>query len=125
MVTNDHVSGTGERLFKDNPTRLDQFWRPEKPPVSIGKMTNHAKRFAGFQPIYSELSEYAYPCSLSMLASHRITGEDKRTVQWRSAPSFRSGNDARVACGWTVELATATAHLLVELATSRSFLAIG
>jgi hypothetical protein len=53
-----------------------------------------------------------------MLASNRITGEDSQTVEWRSAPSFHSDNDAEIACGWTVELATATAHLLVELAAS-------
>ena len=87
--------------------------------MSIGKITNYAnKRFPGFKGIYSQLSEYAHPGSLSMVASHRIAGEDSRTVEWRSAPSFHSDNDAEAACGWTVELATATAHLLVELAAS-------
>jgi hypothetical protein len=105
--------------LKDRPTTLDQFWRPETGGVSIGKVKNYAKkRFAGFDPIYSELSEYAHPGALSMLASHRITGEDSQTVEWRSAPSFHSDNDAKIACGWTVELATATANLLVELAAS-------
>jgi hypothetical protein len=112
-------NAAGILYLKDHPTTLDQFWRPKTPPVPIGTITNYAKtRFGGFRPIYSELSEYAHPCSLSMLASHRITGEDSQTVKWRSAPSFHSDNDAKVACGWTVELATATAHLLVELAAS-------
>lgn len=110
-------NAAGILYLKDKPTTLDRFWRLE--PVSIGKITNYATtRFGGFNPIYSELSEYAHPGSRSMLASQRITGEDNRRVQWRSAPSFRSENDATVACGWTVELATATAHLLVELADS-------
>jgi hypothetical protein len=112
-------NAAGILYLKDRPTTLDQFWRPETGGVSIGKITNYAKkRFDGFKPIYSELSEYAHPGALSMLASHRVTGEDSQTVEWRSAPSFHSDNDAKIACGWTVELATATAHLLVELATS-------
>jgi hypothetical protein len=107
--------------LKDRPTVLDQFWRPETGGVSIGRVKNHAKkRFGGFDGIYSELSQYAHPGALSMLASNRITGEDSQTVEWRSAPAFHSENDATVACGWTVELATATAHLLVELADSWS-----
>jgi hypothetical protein len=114
-------NAAGILYLKDHPTTLDRFWRrPEPPAVPIGKITNYAKkRFDGFEPIYSELSEYAHPGSRSMLASNRITGEDRRTVKWRSAPSFRSENDATVACGWTVELATATAHLLVELGASQ------
>ncbi len=109
----------GILYLKDHPRTVDQFWRREMPPVSIGKITNYAnKQFGGFRGIYSELSEYAHPGSLSMVAPHRIAGEDSRTVQWRSAPAFHSDNDAKVACGWTVELATATAHLLVELAAS-------
>lgn len=112
-------NAAGILYLKDRPTTLDQFWRPETGGVSIGKITNYAKtRFGGFKTIYSELSEYSHPGALSMLASHRITGEDSQTVEWRSAPSFHSDNDAKVACGWTVELATATAHLLVELAAS-------
>jgi len=88
-------------------------------PRDAARITNYAKtRFGGFKPIYSELSEYAHPGSFSMLASHRITGEDSQTVEWSSAPSFHSDNDARVACGWIVELATATAHLLVEWAST-------
>jgi hypothetical protein len=114
-------NAAGILYLKDHPTKLDQFWRPGTRPVPPGKITNHAeKRFGGFKPIYSELSQYAHPGSLSMLASSRITGEDSRTVQWSSAPSFKSDNDAMVACGWTVELGTATAHLLVELAAGWS-----
>jgi len=110
-------NAAGILYLKDHPTTLDQFWRPGARPVSIGRITNYAdKRFPGSRPIYSELSEYAHPGSLSMVASHRIRDDDSRIVEWRSAPSFHSHNDATVACGWTVELATATAHLLVGLA---------
>jgi hypothetical protein len=112
-------NAAGILYLKDNPTTLDQFWRPGTRPVPIGKITNHAeKRFQGFRPIYSQLSGFAHPVARSMLTSHRIAGEDQRRVEWRSAPSFRRDDDAMVAYGWTVELATATAHLLVEWAGS-------
>lgn len=112
-------NAAGILYLKDHPSTLDKFWRPEARPVSIGKITNYAKQgFGEFTGIYSQLSEYAHPGSLSMVASHRIADDDSQIVEWSSAPSFRSYNEAKVACGWTVELATATANLLVEFASS-------
>lgn len=105
---------------KDRPGVLDLFWRePDSPGVSIGKITNYAqKRFAGFRGIYGQLSQYAHPAARSLLASHRMVEGEARNVRWSSAPSFKSENDAMVACGWIVELAEASSHLLVELADS-------
>lgn len=102
----------------DKPDLLDQFWRPDNP-VSIGKITNHAfqgrnPRFAGFKGIYAQLSEYVHPQSRSLLASSRA-GSDG-AIQWSSAPRFKTDGDAVMACAWAVELAYATAHLLVEYA---------
>ena len=71
------------------------------------------KRFAAFKPIYAQLSDYAHPASRSMLTSFEVQGES-RILRWRSAPAFRSEHDSMVACGWVVDLAEATAHLLVE-----------
>jgi hypothetical protein len=60
-------NAAGILYLKDRPTTLDQFWRPETGGVSIGKVKNYAKkRFAAFDTIYSELSEYAHPGSLSL-----------------------------------------------------------
>jgi hypothetical protein len=98
--------------LKDHPELLDRFWKG--PNLPIGKITNYAvKRFDGFKPIYAQLSDYAHPASRSMLNSFKIKSED-RLLEWRSSPAFRSEHELMIACGWTVELAVATSHLLVE-----------
>jgi hypothetical protein len=101
---------------KDHPTQLDKFWRELRGPgVQIGRITNHAvSRFPGFKGIYGDLSRYAHPQALSMLASNQVVGD--REVQWRSAPAFKSDHEAVIACAWVVELAQSTAQLLVEFA---------
>ena len=77
-------------------------------------MTNYAvSRFSGFKDIYSELSRYAHPHALSLLASSRVI--DGR-IRWSSAPTFKSEHDVVMACAWAVELAEATSHLLDEFA---------
>jgi hypothetical protein len=95
----------------DKPANLDRFWRG--PGVPIGRITNHAQtRFAGFKAVYGELSKYAHPFALSILASHRVTDEADRVVEWSSVPGFRHLDEQLLAFGWTVELADATANLL-------------
>jgi hypothetical protein len=108
---------------KDHPGQLDKFWRETRGPgVPIGRITNHAvNRFGGFRGIYSELSRYAHPQALSLLASHRVT--EGRVVEWRSAPAFKSDPDAVMACAWVVELAEATAQLLKEFGAQFGLLA--
>jgi hypothetical protein len=96
----------------DHPATLNHFWKG--PNAKIGKITNHAvKRFDGFKPIYDQLSDYAHPASRSMLNSFKIKSEDGH-FEWRSAPAFRSEHELMIACGWVVELAEATARLLVD-----------
>jgi hypothetical protein len=106
--------------LKDHPKTLDRFWgRNNLRPVTIGSITSYASpRFGAFKPIYSQLSEYAHPASLSLLASHRLVDETAREVEWRSSPAFKSDGDLLVACGWVVELAEATSHLLVDYAAT-------
>jgi hypothetical protein len=98
----------------DNPGQLDRFWRDrDGPGVKVGRLTNHADtRFAGFRHIYAELSRYAHPMALSLLASMRLEEPDQ--FVWSSSPSFRSESDALTAYAWTVELSEANSHLLVE-----------
>lgn len=100
----------------DHPAQLDRFWRDTRGPgVPIDEITNHAmNRFHGFRGIYSELTKYAHPHALSLLASSRII--DDRQVQWSSAPTFKSDHDAVIACVWVVELAEVTSNLLKEFA---------
>jgi hypothetical protein len=107
----------------DHPAQLERFWRePHGPGVSIGKITSHARgRFDGFKGIYSQLSQYAHPQALSLLASHRVV--EGRVVQWSSAPAFKSDHDAVIACAWVVELAAATSNLLMEFAAEFGLLA--
>ncbi len=104
---------------KDKPDSMNLFWNTDSPAVPVGKLVNHAKkRFPGFKPIYKELSQFARPTARSLLASHRVAGDDARSVQWSSVPSFKSDKDAMIACAWVVELAEASSQLLVELAAS-------
>jgi hypothetical protein len=108
---------------KDHPTQLEKFWRePDGRGVPIGKITSHARsRFDGFKGIYSQLSQYAHPQALSLLASHRVV--EDRVVRWSSAPAFKSDGEAMIACAWVVELAQATSHLLMEFAAEFGLLA--
>ncbi len=108
---------------KDHPADLEKFWRDIRGPgVKLGKITNHAmNRFGGFKGIYSELSRYAHPQALSLLASNRVV--EGQVIQWSSTPAFKSDHDAVMACVWVVELTEATSHLLVEFAAQFGLLA--
>jgi hypothetical protein len=108
---------------KDHPAELERFWRDTRGSgVPIDEITNHAmSRFRGFKGIYSELSKYAHPHALSLLASSRVI--KGRIVQWSSAPTFKSDQDAVMACVWVAELAEATSHLLEEFAARFDLLA--
>jgi hypothetical protein len=101
---------------KDHPSQLERFWRDTRGPgVLIDEIINYAmNRFRGFRGIYSELTKYAHPHALSLLASSRVI--EGRLVQWSSAPAFKSDHDAVMAYVWVVELADATSHLLKEFA---------
>jgi hypothetical protein len=109
-------NAAGILYVKDHPTELERLWRDTRGPgVPIDEITDHAmSRFGGFRGIYSELTKYAHPHALSLLASSRAV--EGRLVQWSSAPTFKSDHDAVMACVWTVELAEATAHVLKEFA---------
>jgi hypothetical protein len=105
---------------KDKPEVVDRFWREvDGHGISIGKITNYAdRRFGGFRGIYAQLSRYAHPQAMAILASSRVT--DGRTVDWSSSPRFKRSADAIIAYAWTVELAKATRHLLFEFAATYS-----
>jgi hypothetical protein len=112
-----YAENTAAILYvKDHPAQLDSFWRElDGPGVKIGRITPYAmSRLAGFKDVYSDLSKYAHPQALSILASSRVAG---REVLWSSAPSFRSEREQILAYAWSVELAEASSHLLVEFAT--------
>jgi hypothetical protein len=112
-----YAENTAAILYvKDHPADLDKFWRDIcDPGVELGEITNHAmSRFGGFKGVYSELSRYAHPQALSLLASTQVI--EGQVIQWSSAPAFKSDHDAVMACVWVVELAEATSHLLMEFA---------
>lgn len=100
---------------KDHPAHLEEFLPcPHGPGVKIGKITSHAEhRLGGFKATYSQLSKYTQPMALSLPAANPVAGEPTERA---SAPAFRSEHDATAACAWLVELAEATAYLLVDLA---------
>lgn len=113
-----YAENTAAILYvKDHPAELNRFWRDiHHLDVPIDEITSYAMtRFRGFKGIYSELSKYAHPHALSLLASTRVI--EGRIVQWSSVPRFKSDYDAIMAWVWVVELADATSHLLREFAT--------
>lgn len=98
----------------DHPAQLNNLWRGDGHGIKIGKITNHAEtRLEAFRDVYGELSSYAHPASKSLLASMRVA--ETSTVQWRSAPTFKSEADRIVAYAWIRELAEVSSHLLVEM----------
>jgi len=102
--------------LKDKPEQLEQFWRDfDGSGIPIGKMTNYARsRMVQFKAVYDQLSKYAHPHSQSIFAS--ATAEGKSGFRWQSMPAFKSERDLLTACGWTVEMATISHHLLLEFA---------
>jgi hypothetical protein len=108
-------NAAGILYVKDHPAELSKFWQLDSYGVKIGTITNYARqRFGGFKEIYDQLSKYAHPAALSVLASSRVV--DRHAIRWQSAPQFKADSDALIACAWVTELAQATAHLLVEFA---------
>lgn len=100
---------------KDHPNLAANWWDVDGHGIPIGKITNHAQTLlGGFKGIYDQLSQYAHPQARGLLGFSSIT--DWQTVQWSSAPHFRSANDWLVAYAWIVELADATHLLLYEFA---------
>jgi hypothetical protein len=114
-------NAAGILYVKDHPDKLDSFWRRDSRYVRIGEITTYAReRFGGFKGIYDQLSKYAHPAALSVVASSKVF--DGQMIHWESAPQFKSDSDAVIACAWVIELATATAHLLVEFAGASGLL---
>jgi hypothetical protein len=102
---------------KDHPTLVGHWWDPDGHGIKVGKITNYAaSRFGGFKGIYDQLSKFAHPQAIGLLASSRITNEQEATMQWSSAPHFKKAEDQLTAYAWAVELADASRHLLFEFA---------
>lgn len=81
---------------KDKPQEVDRFSNPEGHGIAIGRITNYAhKRFDGFRGIYDQLSRFAHPQALSILASTSVTEGD--TLRWASAPHFKGPDDQLIA----------------------------
>ncbi len=99
---------------KDHPNRVQDFSDTEGHGIPIGSITNYArKRFGGFKGIYDQISKFAHPQALGLLASSSIKDT---SMQWASAPHFQQAEDQLLAYAWVVELAEATRHLLYEFA---------
>jgi hypothetical protein len=99
----------------DKPREVHQFWKPDGHGISIGRITNYAQtRFDAFREIYDQLSKFAHPQALSLLASMSVT--EDRIVRWASAPHFKRSDDQLIAYAWAVELAEATGDFLYEFA---------
>lgn len=102
---------------KDHPKAVSQWWEPDGHGMKIGRITNHAvTRFDGFKGIYDQLSKFAHPQAVGLLASSQVTGDQERTMKWHSAPHFKNPEDRLVAYAWVIELAEASRHLLYEFA---------
>lgn len=82
----------------------------------LGVRVDPKGRFGAFRPIYTQLSEMAHHASRSILSSSRISVNGR--YEWSSTASFKTESDALIACGWVVELAGATSHLLVDFGES-------
>jgi hypothetical protein len=109
-----HAENAAAVLYATNhPDQLDRFWRDrDGPDIKVGRLTNHAgTRFGGFRHVYAELSRYSPdgPVGAGLNASRGI-----ERVCLVLVPSFHSEADALTAYAWTVELAEANSHLLVE-----------
>lgn len=112
-----YAENTAAILFvARHPAQLDKLWREMTGRgIKIGRITNFAEtRMPTFRHIYEDLSRYAHPHAVSILASTRIVGENG--FAWQSAPSFKFEHERLLAYAWLVELTTATAQLLGEMA---------
>lgn len=111
-----YAENAAARLYaKDHPNLLAHFSDTEGHGIQIGRIINHSRtRFAGFKGIYDQLSKFAHPQALGLLASSSITADN--TLRWSSSPDFRTPEDRLVAYAWLVELAETTRHLLFEFA---------
>jgi hypothetical protein len=108
-------NAAGLLYAKDEPAEVVRFWDPDGHAIPIGRITNHAdSRFGGFRAIYGQLSQFAHPQALGILASTVIT--DDGALRWVSAPRFKNPDEQLLAYAWVVELAEATRHLLYEFA---------
>lgn len=99
----------------DKPQELTRLWNsgPNDHGIKVGTITNHArKRFPESKKLYSSLSQYAHPHSVSLTASMRV--EDSGEFRWHSAPAFKSEDELRLAAAWLSELTSATCDLLRE-----------
>lgn len=99
---------------KDNPGRVKDFVDTERHGIPVGRITNHAaKRFGSFKEIYDQLSQFAHPQALGLVAPTSVQGD---RLSWSSVPQFKQPDDQLLAYAWVIELAQATRHLLYEFA---------
>lgn len=107
-------NAAGILYAKDHPGRIQHFLDTEGHGTKIGIITNYAgKRFGGFKDIYDQLSKFAHPQALGILASSSVEGS---SFSWSSVPHFKQAEDQLLAYAWVIELAEATRHLLYEFA---------
>lgn len=83
-------NAAGLLYAKDKPAQVVRFWDPDGQAIPIGRITSHAvRRFEGFRGIYDQLSQFAHPQALGILASTVVT--DHGTLQWASGPTLQEG----------------------------------
>jgi hypothetical protein len=60
-----------------------------------------------FKLVWDELCEITHFGTSAMWTSHQFVadGDDLKT-QWSSAPRWSDGREAKLACGWLLELST-------------------
>jgi hypothetical protein len=99
----------------DHPAKLNKLWRDLKGQgIKIGRITNYAQtQMPSFRLVHEDLSRYAHPHAVSILASSRIDGE---SFSWTSGPRFKWEQERLLAYAWTVELAKATERALTRMA---------
>lgn len=73
-------------------------------------------RMPGIDPIYKQLSQVTHFDTIAYTLPFKVTDMTERNMDWQSHPTWKKDRDALVACGWIIELAEASHHLLVEYA---------
>jgi hypothetical protein len=104
----DVINIPARELPKDGPKRK-----------SIQALINYASKQApGLKHVYAELSEATHVGSFALWASHRIVSKDEDSlhVAWTSEPTWRSEEQALIACAQTLELAEALTTYLHNFA---------
>lgn len=105
----------------DHPGKAERLWNdPDGHGVPIGRITSHADRsgrFGQFRHVYSELSKYAHPSSISHFAAIRMGEGNHFTFQ--TAPRFKRDEEKLIAYACLIEFAYVAHVFLLEFAESR------